>query len=397
MQKITTKKYDHENNKLTRECDGKITEYMYDFEGETEVWNGTYSPFGKLMSHEGELEITALYAGKEIDIETGLTYHWNRWRNEEGDAFISEDPIRDGYNWYGYANANPFKYADSNGLESYVCRDGTFCSEGDISNPSYRADCYHYNGYNAGTIASMSGPAYSLYNNGVKNSGNVDVEKYNCFYSVFVLDKEAIENNLKDYLLNLEGTEKAPNFGSIKLSENTYILGSNLHTDVEVHVFRPSDGYSNKFDSIRLTISKSKSFGTTYYYDFIGANAINENAGMTLPTGTYHLTNIDKWGSVLSQKLKNGMYDSGNFHDVLRIITDDKNISSNIRSIINKEEGDYYLHAAEYAEWSKKGRYPSGGPYGAGCNISESQFAQERFMNCIRMATNLSDINYYIH
>ena len=196
-------KYDHENNKLTRENDGNVTYYMYDFEGkllyekndtvcrsyvymesrlvgfyedekqyyaitdetgsvrkiyegETEVWNGTYSPFGKLMSYEGELEISALFAGKEIDSETGLTYHWNRWRNEEGDAFISEDPIRDGYNWYGYALGNPFKYADGTGLATYVCRDGTFCNEGDISNPSYRADCYHYNGYNAGTIASMS-------------------------------------------------------------------------------------------------------------------------------------------------------------------------------------------------------------------------------------------------
>ena len=132
----------------------------------------------------------------ETDGETGLTYHWNRWRNEEGDAFISEDPLRDGYNWFGYANANPFKYADSNGLESYVCRDGTFCSEGDISNASYRADCYYYNGYNSGTLASMSGYAYSLYNNGgqatlaltwtsatspsaaeeIKNCGDIDVE-----------------------------------------------------------------------------------------------------------------------------------------------------------------------------------------------------------------------------
>ncbi|MEE1211539.1 MAG: RHS repeat-associated core domain-containing protein, partial [Treponema sp.] len=139
---------------------------------------------------------SGMYAGKEIDTETGLTYHWNRWRNEEGDAFISEDPIRDGYNWYGYALGNPFKYADGTGLETHVCRDGTFCNEGDISNPSYRADCYHYNGYNAGTIASMSGPAYNLANNTVpgtegpggatasptaaeeiKNCGNVDIEK----------------------------------------------------------------------------------------------------------------------------------------------------------------------------------------------------------------------------
>ena len=168
-----------------------------------EEWSGIYSPYGKLSSYEGSFEFSGMYAGKEIDTETGLTYHWNRWRNEEGDAFISEDPIRDGYNWYGYALGNPFKYADGTGLATYVCRDGTFCNEGDISNPSYRADCYHYNGYNAGTIASMSGPAYNLANNGgqatlslagtradpgrnksspsaaeeIKNCGNVDVEK----------------------------------------------------------------------------------------------------------------------------------------------------------------------------------------------------------------------------
>ena len=243
-------RYDHENNKLRRESDGNTVEYMYDFEGKLlyesegtrkrsyvymgrslvgfseggrkyhvitdetgsvrkiykdgeEEWSGTYSPYGKLSSYEGSFEFSGMYAGKEIDTETGLTYHWNRWRNEEGDAFISEDPIRDGYNWYGYALGNPFRYADGTGLATYVCRDGTFCNEGDISNPSYRADCYHYNGYNAGTIASMSGPAYNLANNGgqatlslagtradpgrnksspsaaeeIKNCGNVDVEK----------------------------------------------------------------------------------------------------------------------------------------------------------------------------------------------------------------------------
>ena len=86
----------------------------------------------------------------ETDGETVLTYHWNRWRNEEGDAFISEDPIRDGYNWYGYANANPFKYADGTGLAAQETE-----------------KCYAENGYNEGTIASMSGPAYNLANNTV--------------------------------------------------------------------------------------------------------------------------------------------------------------------------------------------------------------------------------------
>ena len=272
-------KYDHENNKLTRECDGNVIYYMYDFEGkllyeksdttcrsyvylgtrligfyegenqyyaitdetgsvrkicegETEVWCGTYSPFGKLMSTEGDLEFTALFGGKEIDADTGLTYHWNRWRNEDGNAFISEDPQRDGYNWYGYVNANPFRYVDSNGLESYVCRDGTFCSEGDLSNPSYRADCYHYNGYNSGTLASMSGSAYSLYNNGgqatlalswtsasrpsaaeeIKNCGNIGVENVIrgkiTDSALLVEKKDELDEKITEFVVGVEPSGK---------------------------------------------------------------------------------------------------------------------------------------------------------------------------------------------
>ena len=69
MQKITTKKYDHENNKLNRESDGKITEYMYDFEGETEEWSGTYSPYGKLSSYF--LQVLIIVMNR---IQTGLHF-----------------------------------------------------------------------------------------------------------------------------------------------------------------------------------------------------------------------------------------------------------------------------------------------------------------------------------
>ena len=465
-------KYDHENNKLTRECDGNVTYYMYDFEGkllyekndtvcrsyvymqsrlvgfyedekqyyaitdetgsvrkiyegETEVWNGTYSPFGKLMSYEGELEISALFAGKEIDSETGLTYHWNRWRNEEGDAFISEDPIRDGYNWYGYALGNPFKYADGTGLAVYVCRDGTFCNEGDISNPSYRADCYHYNGYNAGTIASMSGPAYNLANNGgqatlslagtradpgrnksspsaaeeIKSYGrtiqSIIAEK-NSFVAELILNKEEVEQNIKLFVMCYEFSDNSLDISSIKLSNNPYIIGSNLQTDVEVHVYRLSDGYSDNFDSLRITTVKSK-FGTTTYMDIIGANAKDATEGMTLPQGTYQLTNTFAGGSSLFQDEKEGIYNSKSFHDVLRLVTSDKNIPQKIRKIINTTEGDYFLHANQYAGQSTP--YNKGIQVrGAGCNITQGgQEMHSRFMDILRMATNLSDVDYFIH
>jgi hypothetical protein len=46
-----------------------------------------------------------------------LTYHWNRWRSEDGSTFISEDPARDGSNWYGYCGNNPMTFTDPTGLE----------------------------------------------------------------------------------------------------------------------------------------------------------------------------------------------------------------------------------------------------------------------------------------
>ena len=355
----------------------------------------------------------------EIDADTGLTYHWNRWRNEDGDVFISEDPARDGYNWYGYANANPFRYVDSNGLESYVCRDGTFCNEGDISNPSYRADCYHYNGYNAGTIASMSGYAYSLYNNGgqatlalswtsvssptaaeeIKSYGrtiqSIIAEK-NSFVAELILNKEEVEQNIKLFVMGYEFSDNSFDISSIKLSNNPYIIGSNLQTDVEVHVYRPSEGYSNEFDSLRITTVKSK-FGTTTYMDKIGANAKDASEGMTLPCGVYNLTNTFVGGGLLTQN-EDGSYNSGEkFKDVLRIVCNDPKIPEDIKNIINKTEGDYFLHANQF-----KGRsipYNQGKePAGYGCNITYGgQEMHSIFMDILRMATNLSDINYYIH
>ena len=64
----------------------------------------------------GTADFDGMYTGCDYDAETGLTYHWNRWRSEDGSAFISEDPIRDGMNWYGYAGQNPMVYMDRIGL-----------------------------------------------------------------------------------------------------------------------------------------------------------------------------------------------------------------------------------------------------------------------------------------
>lgn len=66
------------------------------------------------------IDFDGMYTGCDYDAETGLTYHWNRWRCEDGSAFINEDPARDGMNWYGYAGCNPMVYVDRIGLFYYT-------------------------------------------------------------------------------------------------------------------------------------------------------------------------------------------------------------------------------------------------------------------------------------
>jgi len=80
------------------------------------VWSSEYLPFGNVAGAVGEITFDGFFTGKDIDSETGLTYHWNRWRSEDGSTFISEDPARDGINWYGYCGNNPMNSQDPTGL-----------------------------------------------------------------------------------------------------------------------------------------------------------------------------------------------------------------------------------------------------------------------------------------
>ena len=56
------------------------------------------------------------YCGEYYDAETGLIYLRARYYDPSIGRFISEDPIKDGINWYVYCSNNPIKFVDPSGL-----------------------------------------------------------------------------------------------------------------------------------------------------------------------------------------------------------------------------------------------------------------------------------------
>ncbi|MBE6361706.1 MAG: RHS repeat protein, partial [Treponema bryantii] len=60
---------------------GSITE-VYDGSSKL-VWKSGYTAFGEIAGETVDLiDFDGMYTGCDYDAETGLTYHWNRWRSE---------------------------------------------------------------------------------------------------------------------------------------------------------------------------------------------------------------------------------------------------------------------------------------------------------------------------
>ncbi len=80
------------------------------------IWDCEYTPFGELNNKQNFAEQKTQFTGKDFDPDTGLYYYNARWYDPNLGRFTTEDPIRDGLNWYIYANNNPLKFVDPTGL-----------------------------------------------------------------------------------------------------------------------------------------------------------------------------------------------------------------------------------------------------------------------------------------
>lgn len=89
----------------TADSSGNIkSSYAYDaFGNENSNNNDDSNPFG--------------YNSEYLDRETGLIYLRARYYDPSIGRFISEDPIKDGSNWYAFCNNNPVTFIDPSGMK----------------------------------------------------------------------------------------------------------------------------------------------------------------------------------------------------------------------------------------------------------------------------------------
>ncbi|MDO4302192.1 MAG: RHS repeat-associated core domain-containing protein [Clostridia bacterium] len=117
--------------------------YMYDGHGNLVQQNrGTaaenvtrYDAYGNKIEKSGTANDTPFgYCGEYLDKESGLIYLRNRYYDSESGRFISEDPIKDGSNWYSYCSGNPIRFIDKNGMfgENTVLAKGSNNSMRDV-------------------------------------------------------------------------------------------------------------------------------------------------------------------------------------------------------------------------------------------------------------------------
>ncbi|HCM28450.1 MAG TPA: hypothetical protein DIC34_18280 [Treponema sp.] len=79
------------------------------------IWQGTITAFGEKGGEAGLSDRTRSYTGKDWDEDASLIYFNARWYDPELGRFVSEDPARDGVNWYAYTS-RPLTSTDPTGL-----------------------------------------------------------------------------------------------------------------------------------------------------------------------------------------------------------------------------------------------------------------------------------------
>ncbi len=126
-----------------------------------------YNSFGEITEMSETYENPFRYCGEYYDTETGWVYLRNRYYNPETGRFISEDPARDGSNWYTYCKNNPVTFVDPWGLSSIIFVSNEMREQAKIRQEIYKnrynTSCYIVSVGNAKEFAQQWNTWFSDY------------------------------------------------------------------------------------------------------------------------------------------------------------------------------------------------------------------------------------------
>ncbi len=127
-------KYNRGRELISMEQNGQKGYYVFNGHGDVvqmrnasgeQVYQNVYDAFGmEIFDYDETNQFVNPfgYAGEYTDEETGNIYLRARYYDPNTGRFLSEDPIKDGTNWYAYAGNNPVLYIDPTGLFDYNTR-----------------------------------------------------------------------------------------------------------------------------------------------------------------------------------------------------------------------------------------------------------------------------------
>ena len=120
----TVTKYIRGIQLISSKTDSNESFYTYNAHGDVvQLTNGSgditkqysYDAFGVEQNKDVNDTNPFRYCGEYFDGETESVYLRARYYSPVSGRFITEDPIRDGLNWYTYCRANPINYSDPTG------------------------------------------------------------------------------------------------------------------------------------------------------------------------------------------------------------------------------------------------------------------------------------------
>ena len=130
--KQVTAKYYRGSGLISQEVSNTESYYQFNMHGDVIGLTGAngeliedydYDAFGNQINQSTEKSTPFRYAGEYYDEETDLIYLRNRYYSPIVGQFITEDPAKDGTNWYVYCRNNPIMHVDPWGLDSWAIID----------------------------------------------------------------------------------------------------------------------------------------------------------------------------------------------------------------------------------------------------------------------------------